>query len=128
MPAFIESVDREELYERAWSTPMSNLASKYGISDVGMKGLFELRYNCDSPDARPSLRTPTRPVFHAWSDECDSLAKINVAPGEKSFALFDSARELPERRVDAFVFQGVTSVTLWEENLLVKSASYSPTC
>lgn len=28
--------NREELYERAWSTPMQKLAKEYGLSDVGL--------------------------------------------------------------------------------------------
>ena len=30
-------IEREVLYEKIWSTPMSRLASEYGISDVGLQ-------------------------------------------------------------------------------------------
>jgi hypothetical protein len=31
------TITREELYEKAWSTPMSKLAQEFGLSDVDLK-------------------------------------------------------------------------------------------
>jgi len=31
-----QQISRKELYQEVWSTPMTKLAKKYGISDVGL--------------------------------------------------------------------------------------------
>ena len=39
---------REDLYEEIWQPPMTNLVSKYGISDIGLRKVLE-RFNIRFP-------------------------------------------------------------------------------
>jgi hypothetical protein len=42
------TVNRNELYEQVWSEPVSRLAPKYGISDVGLKKICK-KLNVPTP-------------------------------------------------------------------------------
>ncbi len=45
-----QQISREELYQEVWSTPMTKLAKKYGISDVGLAKVCK-RNNIPKPKA-----------------------------------------------------------------------------
>lgn len=44
-----QEINREELYEKVWTTPMRTLAKKYGISDVGLAKACK-RHNIPRPE------------------------------------------------------------------------------
>jgi hypothetical protein len=44
----MESLDRSQLYERVWTTPISKLAAEFGLSDRGLAKLCE-RHNIPRP-------------------------------------------------------------------------------
>jgi hypothetical protein len=44
-----QTIKREELYEEVWSTPLTQLCAKYGLSDNGLRKVCK-RLNVPVPD------------------------------------------------------------------------------
>lgn len=73
------TIEREELYERVWKTPMYRLAAEYGISDVGLKKVCK------------KLRIPTPPrgywvrLEHGWKIKPEPLPKLKAGDPTQYF-------------------------------------------
>ena len=72
-PAVVESLTREELYEKVWSQPMTKTAKSYGLSDVGLAKICR-KLNIPTPGRGywwktelgiPVERTPLPPLENA---------------------------------------------------------------
>lgn len=74
-------VDRETLYERVWSTPISRLAPEYGLSDVGLAKLCK---RLDVP----------RPGLGYWTKvKCGKAEKRPALPPSRVSEVFVAKRE-----------------------------------
>ena len=81
------SLSREELYQRVWSIPMSKLAPRFGLSDVGLKKLCK-RHNVPTPGvgyrAKKEFGKAGRPTpLPAETDPLLQVVQLTYNPAPK---------------------------------------------
>ncbi len=102
------TLTREELYELVWSTPMSSLATKYAISDVGLKKLCR-RHHIPTPPRgywaqQEAGNAPARPRLPTTQNRSAIVLRVattdeHVAGLQDALTLAIEEAKRPENRV-----------------------------
>ena len=102
----VDRIERQKLYDEVWSTPMSRLAERYGISDVGLAKICKKlripvpgRGYWQKIKSGKKIRHTTLSALKEGEKDFAVLRRSNKpeSKGEKQVQI--DSEKLPERRI-----------------------------